>query len=339
MKKVCILFCMFIFCILLWHNANAACNVSASSSASTNVTNIQNCINGFGSSGGTVNLSSGTFEVNGQIDLKSNITIQGQGSGSTIIKWTKDVSSTNYVFGRSYSSSSGRVHDVTIKNLKINGQNKDVMGVYLDGTGTYRFYRITVRDAIINNCGQYGIHMKQTDGIFIRDVDLDGNGKYTGDSGRSTRNHGIYFRDTTDVFIEYVTSNNSAANGINVSNSEDILISETYANSNGQHGMRSEANNGFRIRNSHTNNNAENGIEIHPEGSTYNDDICVESTTSQSNLNYGLYLTFTNDYELSSNTISGNTAGDTVKVAISTASASGICSSVPSSTSAWPFTR
>lgn len=229
---------------------------------------------------------------------------------------------------------------MTVKNLKLNGQDKHVVGVLVAGGGSVkRNSVITVRDAEIINCGQFGIHVKHADGVYVRDVTLDGNGHYTGDPERHLENHAIYFRDVTDAFVEYVDATGSAANGVNVSNSEDVLLSGLSTRSNGQHGIRIEASDGVRLSDCVASDNGENGVEVHPEEDTYNDDICIERTSSTYNDHYGLYLTYTDTYELSGNTISGNDAGGTVMVAIATPSVAGVCGAIPSDRGVWPFTR
>lgn len=346
-KKSYIIFlvCSFFISFFVVQTAEA-CNVALSSSASTNATNIRNCISGFGSSGGEVVLtSSGTYSINSSISInKSNVIIRGQGPSSTTVRWTGTTSSLSYVFG--YVGSNA-YSNITIKDMKINGENANVIGVYFDGTSSHPISYVTVRNANIVNCGQYGIHMKQTDDIFIRDVDLDHNGHYSGDASRYSLNHALYFRGTDTAFIEYVTATDSAANGFNIAESSNIYFGNVDAISNGQHGIRVEQSDYVRINDSETTGNGENGIEIHPAGAPLcdsycydnNDYICVWNTISSANVNYGLYLTYTYYYELYGNTISGNSAGNQVNVAITRSSTSGICGSIPIDPSVWPFTR
>lgn len=356
-------------------HATCTCNVSASgdTSGTTDRAAIQACIDGFGSSGGQVVLAAGTFYINSSIDLRSNTLIQGDGASSTTLNWVTDVNDDwSYLFGYVNTSSTDAISDVTIKNLKINGQHKWIIGVYFDGTSGDRISQVTVRDAEIVNCGEYGIHIKQTDGIFIRDVNLSSNGQYSGDSNGVDHNHNVYLRDVTTAFVENVETTDAAANGINISNAYfdsdvdnpsnalstgDVVLSNVTANDNGQHGIRIESSIGVRVSDCVTNDNGHNGddagvqtdcqgidgengngLEVQVEDYD-NDDICFERTTSRLNNNCGLWLRYTDTYELTDNTITDNDVDDIdydgTSVSDNTA---GVCGSIPSAT-VWPFDR
>lgn len=386
--KSILLLIIFITVFIFHHSVQATCvcNVSPSgdTSGATDRAAIQACINGFGSSGGQVELgaasSSNPFYIDSPITLRSNITIQGQGSSATILKWTEDVTDDwSYLFGYVNTAATDAISNVTIQDLKINGQNKWIIGVYFDGGGdaggAERLTYITVRDAEIVNCGEYGIHLKQSDGIFIRDVSLSSNGQYSGDSNGVDHNHNIYLRDITTAFIENVTTTAASANGINISNaytfvendsgttaddefnSGNVVVNNVTANENGQHGIRIESSVGVRISACETNNNGlngegvaqtdcqgaddqnGNGLEVQVEDYD-NDDICFEYTTSRLNNNCGLWLRYTDTFELLDNTINDNAVADIDYDGTSASdNTAGICGGIPEDATVWPFDR
>ena len=323
---------------------------------------INGCITDLGSAGGIVNLSSGVFHIYTPITLASNVAIIGAGPQSTRLKWMSEVTAPDPSYMFVHLNTSGPISDVTIKNLRILGRNDWIIGVYITGNDTNRNERITVRNVRIRKCGEYGIHIKHTNGVFIRDVHLWHNGYNdiselylpadNPDPQPGQHNHNIYLRQVDDAFIEQVNTTDAAANGVNISHASNVVVSGVAANDNGQHGIRIEQSDWVKITEiypddypSETINNEENGIEIHPDDgplwdaidSCYdnNDYICVENTTSTSNSGDSIYLAYTCHYKLIDNTLSS----PVVWVAISLPSTPGVCGDIPLDPAAWPFNR
>jgi hypothetical protein len=347
--------------------ATCDCEVDPSGDTSgvTDADNLQNCINDFNSSGGHVILTSGTYYVNRTIHLQSNVTVRGDGSQNTILRWVLPVGSKEPVFTNKNPSVYGQIHHVMLKDFKINGQNHWVIGVLFDGgarSNNRQIEQVTVRDMEIVNCGEYGIHTKQVDGVFIRDISLNHNGHYSGDASRHEENHNIYVRDSKRVFIERVTTTDSSGNGINVSGkSKNVLMSIVTANDNQQNGIRVADSEYVKITESTANYNGNgnhNGsdtclvgddlcsgfeLRVEDDGQSGNYDgvekVCIQNSTANFNHNYWLYIDSAHEYKLTNNSKQGNLLGDQASISSNSTVRSDACSLTPRNIASWPFSR
>ena len=90
-------------------------------------TEINNAVNNLSSVGGKVLLLEGTYTIDGPINLKSNVDLEGQGKSTTIDLLTGFSNNIKMI------SITGNVQDINIKNLKISGEGKNIGqdGIYL----------------------------------------------------------------------------------------------------------------------------------------------------------------------------------------------------------------
>src|SRR5215471_13339485 len=80
-------------------------------------TQVNNCVTTLGSSGGTITVPAGTFSINAQIVLASNIWLQGAGAGSTIINAGSSLGAQQVI--RILGTASAPIMNLKISDLQV----------------------------------------------------------------------------------------------------------------------------------------------------------------------------------------------------------------------------
>lgn len=223
------------------------------------------------SGGGVVYIPKGEYRVSGTgdasdgaIQLKSNITLQGDGMGQTTLKLVDG--SSDKVTGIVRTESGKVTENVTIKDLTIDGNKAmttgEVDGIFTGVTpgSTLADKNITITRVEIQNVSRYGFDPhEQTIKLTITDSVAHDNGK-----------DGF----VADFLSESTFANNVAYNngrhGFNITTStHDFVMENNVAYGNGVSGITVQRGSEFRewvenilIKGGSTYNNGENGILV-----------------------------------------------------------------------------
>ena len=327
-------------------SAASSCTADASLSDQSNASeknSIQWCLDTyFSKAGGTVSLTSGTYKTSSAIVITSETKIIGSGKDKTTIKMS---GSGDIISNKGNAVSNIRISDVTIKGSGSGTSYGQACIIITDSEGGENSH-ILIRDSIIQDCGQYGIHIKGADGVHITYVTLSNNGTSV------LYDHNIYLRRVSNAKVELSTSKKAAGNGLNVADSDNIVVRNFTAKYNGQNGVRfsnsdyvkayivTATNNGYLSSDDSTPCEAGdklcNGIELRTEDGKVNT-ACIKDSTMTNNYTYGVYISSADDYTLTGNTYSGNGSGDKSVSSSSTKASSDVCGDIPEDSSAWPF--
>ena len=333
MKRLLALSVLFFATYTPEAHATGTCNadVTVTNHASASTTgSIAYCISSLvAQGGGTVNLARGTYYTQGAIALQDGVNIVGVGRAGSVIAY-------NGTGAHDILTTSGRtVDNVTLRYFTVRGTNTSGQtGIQLNDSGnTNTSDRITIRNVLVEDCGQYGLYVKGGNGLLITDVIARNNGLST------TSEYNIYLRRVNNVKIENSTVSGSSATGLQITDGEDIVIRNLTADANGYNGVRLSASQYARIVGSHMTSNGENGYDARNDSTqtpTTSDYVCVKTSTITDNGHYGLQTRSVAHYETASNTFSGNVTADE-NYYLSTA-ATGVCNAIPRDTSVFPFT-
>lgn len=314
--------------------AAGTCNASSAAlnhADPTEIGSISNCIETLRQSGGgTVQLSAGTYETQGTIALYDGISVVGSGRSTTIV--TYNGSGAHDIF-----STAGRtVDDLTLRDMIIRGTNREGQtGVQLnDASEVDTSDTITLRNLIVEDCGQYGVYIRGGDGVYIAYSIIRNNGL------SATSGHDIYLRRVDNVKIEYVTVSGAAATGLHIVDGQDYVIRHTVADANGLHGIRINASEFVRIVNGTVLSNGSHGVYVRDDASqqpSFSDTVCIKNSTIESNGDYGVKVRYVPHYEVSGLSFAANGTGD--ESYYQSSLTAGVCNAIPRDSSVFPFTR
>lgn len=314
-------------------HATGSCTASASAVNHADATEsgtIAQCITTLvAKGGGTVTLARGTYNTQGTIALQDNISIIGAGRAGTIVAY-------NGTGAHDIFSTAGRtVDNVTLRYMTVRGTNATGQtGIQLNDAGnTATSDRVTIRNVIVEDCGQYGIYIKGANGVLLTDLNIRNNGT------SATTEHNVYLRRVNNVKLENSTVSGSSASGLHIVDGEDVVIRTLTADANGYNGVRLNASQYVRLVSSTLTSNGENGYDGRNDSTqspTTSDFLCVKTSTITDNGNYGLQMRSVANYETASNTFSGNaTAAENY---YNSTAATGVCNAIPRDSSVFPFT-
>jgi hypothetical protein len=156
--------------------------------------------------GGIMLIPEGTF-VSGQVTLPSNITIRGEGFGSIV----KLKAATNAPLFINKSGSTGSESNITIENLKIDG-NKANQTALQEGTGIklLKVPRVTLRNLWIVDTEGHGIHLNNSGATIEGQVIADCIIEDTGSSAVGTFGSCVAVTNGTNLSISNVKCYDSA---------------------------------------------------------------------------------------------------------------------------------
>lgn len=199
---------------------------------------IQDAIDHVSANGGRiVTLAAGVHNITSPVQIKSNVTLQGEGKLSSTLKTTSDI---KMIIQGGYG-----LVNVTIQNLVLVGSpTKKAGGIHLISYDTDHD-RIKLSGVHVFETG-WGVHIKGAKNVSIENCNFSRNGnpqskKYA---------HNLYLRRCYTVNVSNCIFNNStSANGINISYSKNINIYNCEAIGNYFRGMRAADTDGFRVHN------------------------------------------------------------------------------------------
>lgn len=245
--------------------------------------------------GGTVYLPTGTYAVSGNsnpahgsVRLRDNVTMQGDGMGSTTVKlidgWSSKVTGIIRTF-------SGVVnHDITLRDLTIDGNKAKTPGAETDGffTGVtpgkaLADNNITVERVEIKNVSRYGFDPhEQTTGLIIRNsvahhngqdgftIDFQSHGILENNVSYANGRHGFNLVTSThDMVLKNNVAYDNAGNGLVVQRGSDnrpltdnISVDGGKFYHNGLEGVLIKISTDVTLRGAEIYDNGKEGVEI-----------------------------------------------------------------------------
>jgi parallel beta-helix repeat protein len=292
--------------------------------------------------GGQITLSAGTYTINKRVALQSNISIIGQGQGTTIIKrgsgfaysttgWTELIGAVDAVLhdfwiqgvtydgGLTYSQQTG-ANPPLIYSMRISSSVDDAAHL----NQRIYYYQIEVRNCTI------GLNMGNS-----AEITFDNN--YFHNNGGPANFQNIYIRNIKDVLVKnndisfsYEGGGLKVAGGQNnyPNESKNVTIINNYFHSNGWGDCGVSGMQNVRIANNTctyaaygstaVNNLAlvQGGIVLSYENSTtnsgynWNSNVDVVNNIVQNNNYAGIELTYSNGLNVQGNRCSGTTNGN-----------------------------
>jgi len=292
---------------------------------------IQTAINQVNAAGGgSVILQAGTYTNSVPLNMKSFVTLVGQGPSNTTI--------TNSSFTNVIQQASEGLANVTIKNLTVAGTHTNTCyGILLQALSTYHT-NIMITNVEVAYCGM-GVHLKRVCGVNVTGCNFHQNGTtYSNDFGFF---HNLYIRqcDNTNysIMVTNCQLNNSlSGNGLNLSYNVNIFVDRSTATNNYFRGMRAADSVGFTVRNCTMSGNGDAGLIANQEVSA-TQNINWDSNAAYDNRNGG----FSTRPGVTGSAINNNACGNTTNNApsnysfLGSVSQSGntTCGSVPAAPS------
>ncbi|HET7629790.1 MAG TPA: right-handed parallel beta-helix repeat-containing protein, partial [Candidatus Saccharimonadales bacterium] len=217
---------------------------SAEESAGNADAKIQAAINALPAQGGTVYLMEGTYTIDTNITLPSNVTLAGSGE-ATIIKFKNSVGA-----GTFYAlTNSGSVTNITIRDLQLDGNKSNnatgsptMMGIRLSsagsGSGTSTVLGARISGVTAKNFRNNGIAIYDSLNVTVQN-----NGAINNDV------YGIVFdnfnlaNNLTTVSKNLITNNRTAGNltGIGVYSQAGTSVTNNISEGNSAYGIDFEA--------------------------------------------------------------------------------------------------
>lgn len=238
---------------------------------------IQAAIASLPASGGSVYLMEGTYTIDTQISLASNITISGAGRNVSIIKLKNahnvSINMLNIYNGFTYFNNIS-IRDLTIDGNKANQTAGTQHGIhaYRMGNQTSSTVGLTVSNVYVKDMRNNGINLEQTANTKVFDsyfMTNTGTGIYV--NSASARNS---FTNNT--------SRENGGSGIDSESDYDV-ISDNFAQNNTLQGIDANGSD-VKIANNTITNNASNGINSTEENAT------ISGNTISSNTARGMVI-------------------------------------------------
>jgi polygalacturonase len=259
---------------LLFNQVHAALNITVPAGSD------QNAINGAidqvaAAGGGTVYLQNGTYKISGSIYMKPNVTLDGAGQGSTIIRPNKPRTSFHNV-----DASLDDYDNMTVKDLTVDSYNGSGIGVHYttsNNTGD--------NNSIVNveqmNSSSHGINGGGQNRLTMQNC-------YVHDSGGGGNTHNVYWRRWSYPSVTGNRSDNSAICGFKMSWGDHLTFSGNTCANNAAEGVITQHTSSqpvydVSVMNCTFNNNGD-GTEL------YGQNLKVDGCTARSNGRYGFYV-------------------------------------------------
>ncbi len=200
--------------------------------------NIQDAIDDVhANGGGVVTLTAGVHNITSPVQIKSNVTLQGEGNLASTLETMSDI---KMIIQAGYG-----LNNVAIQNLVLRGSpTKNAGGIHLISYRTDHD-RINLSGVHVFETG-WGVHIKGAKHVNIENCNFSRNGT----PEKKKYAHNLYLRRCDTVTVRNSIFNNSiSGNGINISYSRDINIDNCEAIGNHFRGMRAADTDGFRVHN------------------------------------------------------------------------------------------
>ncbi len=133
--------------------------------------------------GGVVKLMEGTHVVTETINLKSNVTIIGEGVDKTIVAEGEGLKTACFNINEK-----PQIVDVVMKDMSIVGYDiGSVQGIFIRGRNESRHERMLFQNLVIKGWGSHGVHIKRTNHMVMDNCTFVENGS------RNGLYHNLYF--------------------------------------------------------------------------------------------------------------------------------------------------
>src|SRR3989344_8516065 len=163
---------------------------------------IKTAIDSLPDFGGKVILLEGNFMINASINLSDTnsnnyVTLEGQGDGTVIKIADGNSISMSAIRVEGKLTTSNVIHDISLHNFRIDGNNNNVTGTLYNG--------------IITDDANY---------VTIEDITLE--------NGGGTDGYGIAILTSTNVELSKIRKGNFAINTIEIRDSENVIVTDSY---------------------------------------------------------------------------------------------------------------
>ena len=259
---------------------------------------LQQAINNVSEAGGgVVSFEQGTYVLNDTIELKSDVTLQGAGTGATVLQKSETLTIPD---GQGLLYTKGGVQDAILRDLTIDvnaanaPEDNSNYGLLIIDSSGQKNYRVLLESIEVINAGM-GLHAKGTYDLIVRNSTLHDNGW-----GKAGYYHNIYIRRVYRALVENCTLYNAAGgNGMNITDCEDIKVVNCDAHDNYWRGYK--AANTQRVAFygcKAVNNRTQDGFTMAVENGGVSDFV-IENCLARGNGRNGIYLNYgTNGYVL-----------------------------------------
>jgi hypothetical protein len=207
------------------------------------------------SGGGVVLLKEGIHVINSTINMKSNVSLVGEGEDRTIIKQGPDLNN-GAITGDCSSSASPGLTNIVLKDFTlegVRGLKNIIYGIYFSGNNlqTNPINKVMLQNITVKNWTDSGIHMKRTSNIIMDHVTSRYNGEADSlyhncyflfvnkilqsdcDFSRPVRGKGAKYTSAEEVIAQRVTIKDCLHNGIQSDNAgADHIIFHKYSITN-----------------------------------------------------------------------------------------------------------
>ncbi|KAA5825210.1 T9SS type A sorting domain-containing protein [Algibacter amylolyticus] len=217
--------------------------------------NIQTAINNVAASGGgTVTLAAGTHNISTPVRMKSNITLQGEGNWSSLLKTTVNMKMIIH-------NSEGLVN-LVIQNLAIEGTNaSNGGGIEITANDNVEHDNVQILNVHCYKTG-WGVHIKGTTNLLVKDCLFEENGT----AGQEGFAHNMYLRRVYGAEVrDSKFLNSTSANGMNISYSSDIKVYNCEMSGNYFRGIRAAVTDGYLVHDCVVKDNGDVGIFANAE--------------------------------------------------------------------------
>lgn len=215
--------------------------------------NIQSAIDQVNAAGGgSVFLQAGTYTISAPLRMRSNVALDGAGSGATIIQNTGSSATYNLI-----TENSDNLTDVTLRDFALNGRDSAAgNGIIFDDPlrGHLRFNLLNLE---VRDVHEMGIHPKGHNGLVQAN-------NYVHDSGQVSLLHNQYLRRTDNVNISGSRFQNSPlGDGCKLTIWVGATVTDSTFVGNRNRGFRTQdVNSNGNFRNNVALDNAWDGMEI-----------------------------------------------------------------------------
>jgi len=241
--------CLFLGIYFMMLQSAAALDVTVSVGG-----NIQIAVDKVASfGGGTVTLAAGVHNITSPVQIKSNLTLQGEGNHASTLKTTSDI---KMIIQAGYG-----LVNVTIQNLVLIGSpTKNAGGIHLISYDTDHD-RINLSGVHVFETG-WGVHIKGAKNVTINHCKFARNGT----KGKEGYAHNLYLRRCTNALVSNTKLlDSTTGNGCNISYSENITLDSCEVLNNYYRGIRAANTIGYTVTNCKIGGNGRVGLLANSE--------------------------------------------------------------------------
>ena len=202
---------------------------------------------------GSVVLAEKTYKLTDSIELRNNVNIVGQGSG-TVITWVDSIADTVNKPIIHTPRNKGELDNIRLEDFRVlctvdvtnrnDDDRTDARGIYIDGAGSsddpssLQHTNLTFKRLEVHECGGEGIQVKGINGFVAEDLNLYNNGW-----GNTDLWHNMYLLRGYDIVIRQTSidnggfKNSPSGHGLRMGNLRDVYWENLSVTGNADHGI------------------------------------------------------------------------------------------------------